>query len=537
MPAVNLSPVGGAAAQFFTNSGNVLTGGKLNTYLAGTTTPATTYTTSAGNVARTNPIVLDAAGRVPSGGEIWLAQNVVYKFTLTDSSDVLIATYDNISGISSLTLPIDSSNITYDPPFAGSVATNVEDKLAQVVSVQDFGAVGNGSTNDTAAFQAALNSGFSVYIPPTGSSYIVSSTLTVPANVAMYGDGYESVIQYTGTGSAIVLDPGTGNATLYDSILANFQLTNANTAAVGIRLKDVAEVLIDSVYVIGIGGGFTTAAIEFSATAATGAVFAVTIRDSILRANQVGIKFSDQNLFNAITIRGGRIQGNLGTAGIFADKTVKGFSIFGTVVEGNLNQNIVLNNGAEALTIQGCWFETNVAATNGIVLQGSGQYVGVNISGNHFANNGASPTGRALYMPGTNAIPYVGVNFNNNAIFGYGNTINPAVDFASKRFDDSDFTNNFFGAGVTTPYGSLPAATSQGCVVKSRFGQAASVTDGSTISHNLGLTPTFVLATATVADEFVSVTAKSSTTFTVAIKKSDGTPGTSQTIYWRADVT
>jgi hypothetical protein len=35
--AVNLSPVGGVAAQFFDNSGNVLTGGLLYTYLAGTT--------------------------------------------------------------------------------------------------------------------------------------------------------------------------------------------------------------------------------------------------------------------------------------------------------------------------------------------------------------------------------------------------------------------------------------------------------------------------------------------------------------------
>jgi len=40
--AVNLSPVAGAAAQFFDNSGNVLTGGKLYTYDAGTTTPAPT---------------------------------------------------------------------------------------------------------------------------------------------------------------------------------------------------------------------------------------------------------------------------------------------------------------------------------------------------------------------------------------------------------------------------------------------------------------------------------------------------------------
>ena len=96
--AVFLSPVGGVAAQFFTNTGSVLTGGKLYTYAAGTTTPLTSYTTSSGNIARTNPIVLDAAGRVPDGGEIWIT-SARYKFVLTDSNDVLIATYDNISGI------------------------------------------------------------------------------------------------------------------------------------------------------------------------------------------------------------------------------------------------------------------------------------------------------------------------------------------------------------------------------------------------------------------------------------------------------
>lgn len=96
--AVFLSPVGGVAAQFFTNTGAVLTGGKLYTYAAGTTTPLTSYTTSAGTVARTNPIVMDAAGRVPDGGEIWIT-SAQYKFVLTDSNNVLIATYDNISGI------------------------------------------------------------------------------------------------------------------------------------------------------------------------------------------------------------------------------------------------------------------------------------------------------------------------------------------------------------------------------------------------------------------------------------------------------
>jgi len=95
--AVFLSPVGGVAAQFFTNTGAVLTGGKLYTYAAGTTTPLPSYTTNAGNVARTNPVVMDAAGRVPDGGEIWITAQL-YKFVLKDSNDILIATYDNISG-------------------------------------------------------------------------------------------------------------------------------------------------------------------------------------------------------------------------------------------------------------------------------------------------------------------------------------------------------------------------------------------------------------------------------------------------------
>jgi hypothetical protein len=99
--AVFLSPVGGAAAQFFTNSGVILSGGKLYTYAAGTTTPKASYTSSSGSTAHTNPIILDSAGRVP-GGEIWLSVSP-YKFALYTSADVLIATYDNITGIGAQT--------------------------------------------------------------------------------------------------------------------------------------------------------------------------------------------------------------------------------------------------------------------------------------------------------------------------------------------------------------------------------------------------------------------------------------------------
>ena len=268
--SVVLSPVGGVAAQFFTNSGAVLTGGKIYTYAAGTSTPEPTYTTASGTIAHTNPIVLDAAGRVPDSGEIWLTDGVAYKFVLKTSTDVLIATYDNISGINSnfvnftndqeiqtatagqtvftLTtmayLPgtnslsvfvdgvnqygpgasyayeetnnttvtfasglhvgaqvkfsttqlqgagaIDASQVAYDPPFTGSVATNVKAKLAQTVSVKDFGAIGDGVVDDTVAIQAALDSGAtSIYLPD--GTYKVSAALVISANgTIVYGAG------------------------------------------------------------------------------------------------------------------------------------------------------------------------------------------------------------------------------------------------------------------------------------------------------------------------------------------------------------
>jgi hypothetical protein len=216
--AVFLSPVGGVAAQFFTNSGVILSGGKLYTYAAGTTTPQTTYTTSAGNTARTNPVILDSAGRVPDGGEIWLTQNVVYKFLLKDSNDVLIGTYDNVSGISNVTLPISSSSVTYLPAGTGAVLTTVQAKLRQTVSVKDFGAVGNGVTNDASAIQAAINyvssiGGGTVNLP--SAKYYIgtgSPAISIPSFVRLLGDGNSTgglalnggtELLYGGSGTAV----------------------------------------------------------------------------------------------------------------------------------------------------------------------------------------------------------------------------------------------------------------------------------------------------------------------------------------------
>ena len=265
---VNLSPIWGAGAQLLDNSGNVLSGGKIYTYAAGTTTPAATYTSSNGLTANSNPIILNSAGRVPY--EIWLTDGISYKFVLKDSNDTLIATYDNLTGINSNFIvytsqqeiqtatagqtvfnltkmqyqpatnnlsvfvdgvnqygpgaqyaynetdtdtvtfvnglhvgasvkfttasPVASSatnaeNVAYDPPFTGSVITNVKAKLAQTVSVKDFGAVGDGVTDDTAAIQAALDAlpnGGTVYVP--AGSYVVKSVTINQSYTALIGD-------------------------------------------------------------------------------------------------------------------------------------------------------------------------------------------------------------------------------------------------------------------------------------------------------------------------------------------------------------
>lgn len=104
---VFLSPFFGVGYQAFNNSGVPLAGGYIYTYLAGTTTPATTYTTASALVANANPIVLDSGGRTPQA--IWLDATKRYKFAFTDSVGNPVGyTVDNISGIGAASYQVDN---------------------------------------------------------------------------------------------------------------------------------------------------------------------------------------------------------------------------------------------------------------------------------------------------------------------------------------------------------------------------------------------------------------------------------------------
>lgn len=82
----------------FSANGVPMVGGTLETYIAGSTTPATTWQDSALTIANTNPISLDARGECV----LWLDSSVTYKLVLKNSAGVTMWTQDNIVGSGAL---------------------------------------------------------------------------------------------------------------------------------------------------------------------------------------------------------------------------------------------------------------------------------------------------------------------------------------------------------------------------------------------------------------------------------------------------
>src|SRR5690606_24324605 len=85
----------------------------------------------------------------------------------------------------------------------GAVARTANSKILEVVSVKDFGAVGNGVADDTAAINAALAAADAVEVPD--GEYVISSTITISSEKKLVGRGsWQTTITASGTNYPVI---------------------------------------------------------------------------------------------------------------------------------------------------------------------------------------------------------------------------------------------------------------------------------------------------------------------------------------------
>lgn len=170
-------------------NGNPLAGGKVYTYVAGTTTPVASYPTFddalAGTNANANPVVLDANGEASI-----FVQVGAYKIALYDSTDVLRYTLDDIYAGGSGT-PVEVPGASTDT----GIEWLLETATPVYVSGTEFTVTGNLATRYHAGRRLKTsNAPGTVYATVVSSSYSApNTTVTVVCDSSALQAGLNTV--------------------------------------------------------------------------------------------------------------------------------------------------------------------------------------------------------------------------------------------------------------------------------------------------------------------------------------------------------
>ena len=186
---------------------NLLTGGLISATgsITGAAISGTTISAS-GNVTGANVLtggLISATGNITvgnltTGGKVIATGNVVggniitagiVSATANITANYFIGNGSALTGItSSVTGNVVSANVSYLAPYTSSVVRTGNSKWSDMVSVKDFGAVGDGVTDDRAAIQAAIDTQLRVYVP-TGTYRLGSALGCYYPGQIISGDG------------------------------------------------------------------------------------------------------------------------------------------------------------------------------------------------------------------------------------------------------------------------------------------------------------------------------------------------------------
>jgi hypothetical protein len=474
---------------------------------------------------------------------------------------------------------------------AGAVARSLASKLGEWISVKDFGATGDGVTDDTAAIQAAINAakgsdaniagksyqtmvGGKVYFPK--GRYLVSSQIAINSwGVFFIGEGLASTIHvasggsfpngavfYFNNGVNYISNVGVVGLALYGNDqsvgLAKFEKCRDNVLMRGCYqryanapiayMKACDEWLIDEIKWIPFVSGPTANGVTVD-TCNEGE-----IRNSKLFGWDINgaDKTSGWMIYatqsDELRVRG--VDGAFFTGGGIRLDRCHAFLIDKFQAETCTKGILVTSDaGAPAATdnTYGSIRDTIYDAAPIEIEYGTGILIDQLGSG-----SGAGPAITLGAGADKCQVRLVGGRGSTIADNGTNNSI--LTDVAGRLETNKGYRVLAGGVFEAVTSGTLRSVNSGTSAVESsivmnntgvhlgggtginklNWGAASSITDGATIAHGLGSTPTAVLVLGSAAGEMLAVTAKSSTTFTVAIKKHDGSAGTSQSVYWIA---
>jgi parallel beta-helix repeat protein len=170
-----------------------------------------------------------------NGVAIWLTAGSSYCTISNDNTFGVVATTVLDSGSNNVNLFTSVGSLSYIQSGTGAVPRLISAKFGESVSVLDFGATGNGSTNDTTAFNNALATGKTVLVPYSATAYVLDG-VSVPSNSRLYALGKVTLKRKNSASAAGVLICSGVNNVIIDGFLIDGNLSNNTVGADNIRV-------------------------------------------------------------------------------------------------------------------------------------------------------------------------------------------------------------------------------------------------------------------------------------------------------------